>query len=104
MNAPVHPFIIDNTAAGGGESEDRARRHRAHATFKAVDALSVIKRGEFSVDGGDWQFVPPADGIADSLSEGYSFLTGELTPGEHVIAGAGVLIRPRTARVEEGSR
>jgi WD40 repeat protein len=80
------PFIIDNTPPVVEKLKTAREGSRVRVTFTAIDALSVIKRGDFSVDGGEWQFVPPADGIADSLSEAYSFITPELTAGEHVIA------------------
>ncbi|SRR5579871_780381 len=80
------PFIIDNTPPEIQNLKAVREGRRVRVTFRAADALSVIHRGEFSVDGGDWQFVLPADQIADSLQEDYSFLTGELSAGEHVIA------------------
>jgi hypothetical protein len=80
------PFIIDNTPPAILNLKAVREGGRVRVTFRASDALSVIHRGEFSVDGGDWQFVLPADQIADSLSEDYSFLTGDLSAAEHVIA------------------
>jgi hypothetical protein len=41
--------------------------------FRAVDAYSPIRRAEYSLDGGDWQFVEPAGQLADSKSEDYDF-------------------------------
>ena len=42
--------------------------------FRAVDAYSPIRRAEYSLDGGDWQFVEPVGQLADSKSEDYDFL------------------------------
>ena len=41
--------------------------------FRAVDAYSPIKRAEYSLDGGEWQFVEPVGQLADSKSEDYDF-------------------------------
>ncbi len=80
------PFDIDNTPPAIQNLQARRESPRVRVTFRAVDAISIIKKAEFSVDGGDWQFVLPADQIADSLQEEFSFLTAELAPGEHTIA------------------
>lgn len=42
-----------------------------HITFRAVDGFSPIKRAEYSVDAGDWQFIEPVDQISDSKVENY---------------------------------
>jgi hypothetical protein len=44
-----------------------------HVTFRAVDSFSPLKRAEYSVDAGDWQFVEPAGQISDSKIENYDF-------------------------------
>jgi len=42
-----------------------------HITFRAVDGFSPIKRAEYSVDAGDWQFIEPVDQISDARVENY---------------------------------
>ncbi len=42
-----------------------------HITFRAVDGFSPIKRAEYSVDAGDWQFIEPVDQISDAKVENY---------------------------------
>jgi hypothetical protein len=42
-------------------------------SFGAVDSYSPIKRAEYSVDAGDWQFVEPLGQLSDSRSETYDF-------------------------------
>ena len=42
-------------------------------TFRAIDSFSTIKRAEYSVDAGDWQFVEPVGQISDSKTESYDF-------------------------------
>jgi len=46
---------------------------KIHVRFRAVDSFSPIKRAEFSVDAGDWQFVEPVGQISDSKIENYDF-------------------------------
>jgi hypothetical protein len=44
-----------------------------HVRFRAADAYSSIKRAEYSLDGGDWQFVEPTGQLSDSRTEDYDF-------------------------------
>ena len=44
-----------------------------HVTFRATDSFSNIKRAEYSVDAGDWQFVEPVGQLSDSKTESYDF-------------------------------
>jgi hypothetical protein len=41
--------------------------------FRARDSYSPIKRAEYSLDGGDWQFVEPVGQLSDSKIEDYDF-------------------------------
>jgi hypothetical protein len=44
-----------------------------HASFRAIDTFSPIKRAESSVDAGEWQFVEPVGQLSDSKTESYDF-------------------------------
>jgi hypothetical protein len=44
-----------------------------HVAFRAVDSFSPIKRAEYSVDAGDWEYVEPVGQISDSKTESYDF-------------------------------
>lgn len=44
-----------------------------HITFRAVDGFSVIKRAEYSIDAGPWQYVDPVGGLSDYRVENYDF-------------------------------
>ena len=44
-----------------------------HVRFRASDSFSPIKRAEYSLDGGDWQFVEPVGHLSDSKTEDYDF-------------------------------
>ena len=41
--------------------------------FRAADSYSSIKRAEYSLDGGDWQFVEPSGQLSDAKTEDYDF-------------------------------
>ena len=61
-----------------------------HITFRAVDGFSPIRRAEYSVDAGDWQFIEPVDQISDSKVENYDVtvrLPGMTAP-ETIVASA----------------
>jgi len=59
------PVIDKLTAALDG------KQIRVH--FRASDSFSPIKRAEYSLDGGDWQFVEPVGQLSDSKTEDYDF-------------------------------
>ena len=44
-----------------------------HVRFRASDSFSPIKRAEYSLDGGEWQFVEPVGQLSDSKTEEYDF-------------------------------
>jgi hypothetical protein len=46
---------------------------KIHVTFHAADSFSSIKRAEYSVDAGDWQFIEPVGQLSDSKTEAYDF-------------------------------
>ncbi len=60
------PIIEGLTAALDGKN--------IHLRFRASDSFSTIKRAEYSIDGGDWQFVEPVGQLSDSKSEEYDFV------------------------------
>jgi hypothetical protein len=46
---------------------------KARVTFNATDSFSSIKRAEYSIDAGDWQYVEPVGQLSDAKSESYDF-------------------------------
>lgn len=58
--------VIDNLTATLDGKEIQVR-------FRASDSFSPIKRAEYSLDGGDWQFVEPVGQLSDSKTEDYDF-------------------------------
>jgi hypothetical protein len=80
------PFVIDNTPPVVTMSLERIENRRARVAIEAADQTSTLTQAEVAIDTGDWRPVFPKDGIIDSKSESFSFLSGELTSGEHVVA------------------
>jgi len=80
------PFTIDNTPPVVTMTLDRVENRRARVAIEAADQTSTLTQAEVAIDTGDWRPVFPRDGIIDSKSESFSYLSGELTSGEHVIA------------------
>lgn len=87
-------FEVDNTppsiqklqASPGGMTADRSQGASYEVQFTAEDLSTSIERAQYSVDGGDWLLLAPANGISDSRTQNYSFLVRGLPPGEHSIA------------------
>jgi hypothetical protein len=59
------PHIEDLAASMDGD--------KIHVTFRAVDSFSNIKRADYSIDAGEWQFVEPVGQLSDSKTESYDF-------------------------------
>jgi len=70
-------FEVDSTAPVienlTGTVDDRQIGKQIHVHFRARDSFSAIKRAEYSLDGGDWQFVEPVGQLSDSKTEDYDF-------------------------------
>jgi hypothetical protein len=80
------PFTIDNTPPVITMKLDGIDGRRARVAIDAVDQTSTLSQAEVAIDTGDWRTVFPKDGIIDSKSESFSYVSGDLAPGEHVIA------------------
>jgi sugar lactone lactonase YvrE len=78
------PPQIDNLAAvvEGGQ---------IHVTFRSHDSFSSIKRAEYSVDAGDWQFIEPLGQLSDSKVENYDFRASlsPKSPADSSVAAGG---------------
>jgi hypothetical protein len=71
------PVIENLTATLDGNRDDQQSGKQTgiqiHVRFRASDSFSPIKRAEYSLDGGDWQFVEPVGQLSDSKTEDYDF-------------------------------
>ena len=66
-------FEVDNTAPAIENLTAAIDGKQIHVRFRASDSFSNIKRAEYSLDGGDWQFVEPVGQLSDSKTEDYDF-------------------------------
>ena len=66
-------FEVDNTTPRIENLAARVEGQELHVTFHAADDGSPIKRAEYSIDAGDWQYVEPVGALSDSKSENYDF-------------------------------
>jgi len=75
-------FEVDNTAPRIENLAARVEGQDLHVTFHAADDGSPIKRAEYSIDAGDWQYVEPVGALSDSKIENYDFtvLLGNTAP------------------------
>lgn len=75
--------LVDNTKP---EIKDFEVESDLTVKGEVVDALSVITRIEYNIDGGKWRLVYPEDLIFDDLKESFKFkLKKKLAKGEHVL-------------------
>ncbi|MBI4850703.1 MAG: hypothetical protein HY819_02635 [Acidobacteria bacterium] len=77
---------IDNTAPQISASQPRINGRQIEISFSVTDNVSILRRAEYSIDGGAWQVVFPEDGLADSRTETFVVKTEISHPGEHVIS------------------
>ena len=54
--------------------------------WRAADALSNIKKAEYSIDGGEWTVAPPVGNLSDSAELDYNLLIDVPAGAEHTIA------------------
>ncbi len=73
-------FEVDTTPPRIDDLKASAEGEQIHVTFHAADGFSNIKRAEYSVDAGDWQYVEPVGQLADSKTASYDFRVAVL-PG-----------------------
>jgi len=64
-------FEVDTTAPVIDNLTATLDGKQIHVRFRASDSFSPIKRAEYSLDGGDWQFIEPVGHLSDSKTEEY---------------------------------
>ncbi|HVR70570.1 MAG TPA: hypothetical protein VMT87_06960 [Vicinamibacteria bacterium] len=78
------PFEVDNTPPSVVATLLPGPPPRIRVVVR--DDSSMVRRAEYSVDGGRWREVHPVDGINDALEETYEIPTTELPPpGPHMV-------------------
>jgi hypothetical protein len=66
-------FEVDTTAPRIDALVGRIEDGRIRVSFSATDTFSIIRRAEYSVDAGEWQFLEPVGQISDAATESYDF-------------------------------
>jgi WD40 repeat protein len=66
-------FEVDTTPPQIENLTASAQGDQIHLSFHAADSFSNIKRAEYSVDAGAWQFVEPVGQLSDAKTENYDF-------------------------------
>ncbi len=66
-------FEVDSTPPAITGLSATVEGNQLRVTFRASDSFSSIKRAEYSLDAGDWQFVEPSGQLSDSKTEDYNF-------------------------------
>ncbi|MGZ4823719.1 MAG: hypothetical protein ACXVZT_03810 [Terriglobales bacterium] len=66
-------FEVDSTAPVIENLAATFEGKQIHVRFRASDSFSPLKRAEYSLDGGDWQFVEPVGHLSDAKTEDYDF-------------------------------
>ena len=78
-------FLIDNTAPEISALTAAAQRGKIDVRFHAKDALNVLDKAEYSVNGGEWKVVEPTTRLTDSQEHDYRFQV-DAGAGEATIA------------------
>ena len=66
-------FEVDNTPPRIENLAARVEGQQLHVTFHATDDATPIRRAEFSVDAGEWQYLEPVGQLSDAKTENYDF-------------------------------
>lgn len=79
-------FLIDNSQPEVLSLSAVRSGSRIEVRWRAKDALSVIEKAEYSLDGGDWMIVNPTTVLSDSRELDYLLTLDKVTEGEHTVA------------------
>ena len=64
-------FEIDSTPPVVTNLAATQESDTLHITFTGIDSFSPVRRAEYSVDAGEWQFVAPVGELSDAKTENY---------------------------------
>ncbi|HVX65560.1 MAG TPA: hypothetical protein VHA11_03110, partial [Bryobacteraceae bacterium] len=79
-------FTIDNTPPAISGLAATAQGSKVEVRWKTADALSLIEKAEYSVNGGEWTAVDPVTKLTDSREEEYAVTFDRPSAGELTIA------------------
>jgi len=80
------PFVIDNTPPEISGLRSSISATDVEVRWRAKDALSVLTKAEYSVDGGDWLLAEPVTRLSDAQELDYAVKLAGLASGEHTVA------------------
>lgn len=80
------PFLIDNTPPRITGLAGTTSGNRIDIQWKAADALSLIAKAEYSVNGGDWMVAEPVNKLSDASELDYKLSVERPGAGEYTIA------------------
>ncbi len=80
------PFLIDNAPPEITALRSALSGSQIEIRFHAKDALSVLNKAEYSVNGGEWLMVDPTTRLSDSTEEDYRILVDRSNQGEVTVA------------------
>ncbi len=69
-------FEVDTTPPRIENLSASIENRGIHIMFHGSDSFSNIRRAEYSIDAGDWEYVDPVDKLSDSKEENYDFRVG----------------------------
>jgi WD40 repeat protein len=70
-------FEVDTTPPRIENLQASQEKGRIHITFRAEDGFSSIKRAQYSIDAGEWQFIDPVGQLSDAKVESFDFRAAE---------------------------
>jgi hypothetical protein len=88
-------FEVDTTPPAITALTATVEGSQVRVHFRASDSFSPIKRAEYSLDAGDWQFVEPVGQLSDSKTEDYDFrvpLTAAVQAGSIPVSNDHVIV------------
>jgi sugar lactone lactonase YvrE len=80
------PFPIDNSAPSIRGIQAEMQGDSLRVRLEAVDEVSMIRKAEYSLDGGEWKPIRPVSRLFDSKSLSFDFETEQVEDGEHTLA------------------
>jgi hypothetical protein len=82
-------FEVDTTPPRIVDLAGAVEGGQIHIRFRAEDGFSTVKRAEYSVDAGEWNYVEPVGQLSDARVEDYDFKvavdTAKDAASEHVV-------------------
>ena len=84
-SATSRVFTVDNTAPVFDVLRGEISSDGVRVVGSVHDVTSLLRQLRYSVNGGAWHTVLPADGAVDSASEGIDFRVRDLAAGEHTV-------------------